>query len=87
MGCCERGEGKLGCGGGGHAMQFDKKGKITDLNQQWKNKTKFQMDISVYQFFGLHMQIHMEYVCIPTVFEFKSQHGVKLFIGHKPVFF
>lgn len=49
-------------GGGGHAMQFDKKGKITDLNQQWKNKTKFQMDISVYQFLGLHMQIHMEYV-------------------------
>lgn len=62
MGCCEKGEGKLGCGGGGHAMQFDKKGKITDLNQQWKNKTKFQMDISVYQFLGLHMQIHMEYV-------------------------
>lgn len=26
-------------------------------------------------------------ICIPTVFEFKSQHGVKLFIGHKPVFF
>lgn len=40
---------------------------------------------SVHHFLGLHTQIHMEYMYFNT--EFKSQHGVKCFIGHKPVFF
>lgn len=84
MGCCEGGDGKGGGGGACNAVWQKRK------NYRLKSAMEEQDKISNGHFcipiFRL-AYANTHGICIPTVFEFKSQHGVKLFIGHKPVFF